>query len=130
MMRRYDPAMRTVNSTEGRLESMPQRATRAADLLRTRVEVRRSAQNQILLETMNKRAETQLQLQKTVEGLSVVAISYYAVSLVSYIAYPLTGPLGLSKGMLTALVALPVVLVVWLMVRRIRHHVEDAGPDL
>lgn len=130
MMRRYDPAMRTVNSTEGRLESMTQRATRAADLLRTRVEVRRSAQNQILLETMNKRAETQLQLQKTVEGLSVVAISYYAVSLVSYIAYPLTGPLGLSKGMLTALVALPVVLVVWLMVRRIRHHVEDTGPDL
>ncbi|MCT4558909.1 MAG: DUF3422 domain-containing protein [Pelagimonas sp.] len=130
MMRRYDPAMRTVNSSQRRLDSMTQRATRAADLLRTRVEVQRSAQNQQLLETMNQRAELQLQLQKTVEGLSVVAISYYAVSLVSYLAYPLATPLGLSKGMLTAIVTLPVVLVVWLMVRRIRHHVEGAGPDL
>lgn len=130
MMRRFDPAMRTVNSSERRLDSMTKRATRAADLLRTRVEVQRSAQNQKLLENMNRRAELQLQLQKTVEGLSVVAISYYAVSLVSYVAYPLAAPLGLSKGMLTALVALPVVLVVWLMIRRIRHHMEDAGPDM
>lgn len=130
MMRRYDPAMRTVKSTERRLETMTQRATRAADLLRTRVEVQRSAQNQKLLENMNQRAELQLQLQKTVEGLSVVAISYYAVSLVSYIAYPLASPLGLSKGELTALVALPVVLVVWLMIRRIRHHMEGGGPDM
>jgi uncharacterized membrane-anchored protein len=79
---------------------------------------------------MNQRSEPQLQLQKTVEWLSVVAISYYAESLVSYLSYPLATPLGLSKGMLTAIVTLPVVLVVWLMVRRIRHHVEGAGPDL
>lgn len=130
MMRRYDPAMRTVKSTERRLESMTHRATRAADLLRTRVEVGRSAQNQQLLESMNKRAELQLQLQKTVEGLSVVAISYYAVSLAGYLLYPLGDMLGISKGMLTALVTLPVVGVVFLMIRRIRHHVEGGGPEL
>lgn len=128
MMRRYDPAMRTVKSAERRLESMTHRATRAADLLRTRVEVGRSAQNQQLLESMDRRAELQLQLQKTVEGLSVVAISYYAVSLAGYLLYPVAAAAGLSKGMLTALVTLPVVLAVWLMIRRIRHHVE--GPDL
>ena len=130
MMRRYDPAMRTVKSTERRLESMTHRATRAADLLRTRVEVGRSAQNQQLLESMNKRAALQLQLQKTVEGLSVVAISYYAVSLAGYLLYPLGDMLGISKGMLTALVTLPVVGVVFLMIRRIRHHVEGGGPEL
>jgi uncharacterized membrane-anchored protein len=130
MMRRYDPAMRTVKSTERRLESMTNRATRAADLLRTRVEVGRSAQNQQLLESMNQRAELQLQLQKTVEGLSVVAISYYAVSLAGYLLYPLTDLFGISKGMLTALTTLPVVGIVWLMIRRIRHHVEKTGPDL
>lgn len=130
MMRRYDPAMRTVKSSEQRLQSMTQRATRAADLLRTRVEVGRSAQNQQLLESMDKRAALQLQLQKTVEGLSVVAISYYAVSLAGYILYPLAELLGMSKGMLTALVTLPVVAVVWLMIRRIRHHMERSGPDL
>ncbi|GGF54184.1 Uncharacterized membrane-anchored protein [Mameliella alba] len=130
MMRRYDPAMRTVKSAERRLESMTNRATRAADLLRTRVEVGRSAQNQQLLESMDKRAELQLQLQKTVEGLSVVAISYYAVSLAGYLMYPVADLLGISKGMMTAILTLPVVAVVWLMIRRIRHHMEGGGPDL
>ncbi len=130
MTRRYDPAMRTVKSAERRLESMTSRATRAADLLRTRVEVGRSAQNQLLLESMNQRAELQLRLQKTVEGLSVVAISYYAVSLASYVLYPVAEWLGLSKGTLTALVALPVVAVVWLMIRRIHKSMEKVGPDL
>jgi len=130
MMRRYDPAMRTVKSSARRLESMTARATRAADLLRTRVEVGRSAQNQRLLESMDRRAELQLRLQHTVEGLSVVAISYYAVSLVSYLLYPVAEALGLSKGTMTAAAVVPVVLVVWLMIRRIRHHVERAGPDL
>jgi uncharacterized membrane-anchored protein len=129
MTRRYDPAMRTVKSTAERLDSMTRRASRAADLLRTRVEVGRSAQNQQLLESMNQRAELQLQLQKTVEGLSVVAISYYAVSLAGYVLYPVAGWLGISKGLMTALVTVPVVLLVWAMIRRIRHAVEKSGPD-
>lgn len=124
MMRRYDPAMRTVESAEQQLTNMAERAMRAGDLLRTRVDVERSAQNQSLLESMDQRARLQLRLQETVEGLSVVAISYYAVSLASYFAYPLTGILGLSKGMLTAALTLPVVVLVWMMVRRIRHSIE------
>lgn len=119
MMRRYDPAMRTVRSALDRLKEMADRARRAGELLRTRVDVERSAQNQSLLESMDKRADLQLRLQKTVEGLSVVAISYYAVSLAGYLLYPLAGALGLSKGMLTALITLPVVGVVWWMIRRI-----------
>ncbi|UWP97445.1 DUF3422 family protein [Aliiroseovarius crassostreae] len=124
MMRRYDPAMRTVESAERQLTAMAQRAKRAGDLLRTRVDVERSAQNQALLESMDKRAQLQLRLQETVEGLSVVAISYYAVSLASYFAYPLASWLGISKGMLTAGLTLPVVALVWMMVRRIRHSIE------
>ena len=123
MQRRYQPAMRTVKSTEARLERLAFRATRAGELLRTRVDVERSAQNQALLASMDRRADMQLRLQHTVEGLSVVAISYYAVSLVSYLLYPLTD-LGVSKGMLTALVTLPVVGAVWWMIRRIREHLE------
>lgn len=130
MMRRYDPAMRTVKSSARRLDQMTARATRAADLLRTRVEVGRSAQNQKLLESMDRRAELQLQLQHTVEGLSVVAISYYALSLVGYVLYPLAEVIGVSKGTLTALAAIPVVLVVWLMIRRIRNGAGGHGPDL
>jgi len=123
MTRRFEPAMRTVKAAETRLERMAARAARAGNLLRTRVDVERSAQNQKLLESMDKRADLQLRLQETVEGFSVVAISYYALSLVSYLAYPLTEPTGLSKGQITALLVLPVVGVVWLVVRRIKKHV-------
>ena len=122
MMRRYEPAMRTVASTERRLDALSSRSIRAANLLRTRVDVERSAQNQGLLTSMDRRSDQQLQLQRTVEGLSVVAISYYAVSLVAYLLYPLGDVVGLSKGMMTALITLPVVTLVWLMLRRIQRH--------
>ncbi|MCK0142410.1 DUF3422 domain-containing protein [Aliiroseovarius sp. F20344] len=120
MMRRYDPAMRTTKSAAAQLENMAGRAARAGELLRTRVDVERAEQNQALLESMDKRAQLQLRLQETVEGLSVVAISYYAVSLAGYLFYPLTDTFGVSKGTLTAALTLPVVLLVWLAVRRIR----------
>ena len=121
MLRRYDPAMRTVRSSHARLQSMADRARRAGELLRTRVDVERSAQNQALLESMDRRADLQLRLQKTVEGLSVVAISYYAVSLAGYLLYPLAGVFGVGKGMITAVITLPVVFAVWWMVRQIRR---------
>jgi len=124
MMRRFDPAMRTVKATEQRLYTMTDRAIRAGDLLRTRVDVDRSAQNQALMESMNHRADLQLRLQKTVEGLSVVAISYYAVNLVVYLIGPLAEPLGISKTTLTAASVLPVVALVWLIVRSIRRSME------
>ena len=124
MMRRYEPAMRTVKSAERRLEAMSRRSIRVANLLRTRVDVERSAQNQALLTSMNTRADLQLRLQRTVEGFSVVAVSYYAVSLVAYLLYPVTQLTGLSKGMLTAIVAAPVVGLVWILLRRIRNTME------
>jgi uncharacterized membrane-anchored protein len=124
MMRRYDPAMRTVKSAEVRLRSMAERAQRAAELLRTRVDVERSAQNQKLLESMDKRADLQLRLQRTVEGLSVVAISYYAVNLAAYAAYPFTEPLGLTHGMTMELLTPVIIVIVWLAIARIRKHID------
>jgi uncharacterized membrane-anchored protein len=124
MARRFDPAMRTVISTERRLQDMARAAQRAGELLRTRVDVERSAQNQKLLESMDRRADLQLRLQKTVEGFSVVAISYYALSLMAYLTAPVAGTLGLEKAVLTALLVPPVVIAVWLVIRRIRRAAE------
>jgi uncharacterized membrane-anchored protein len=124
MMRRYEPAMRTVKSSKERLGAMSSRALRAADLLRPRVDVERSAQNQEILASMDKRSDLQLRLQRTVEGLSVVAVSYYAVSLVAYLVGPASGPLGMSKGLLTALITLPVVALVWWFLSRLRRDAE------
>ena len=128
MMRRFDPAMRTCRSAKLRLDELSARAERAGNLLRTRIDVETQAQNVEVLQAMNRRAAMQLRLQETVEGLSVVAISYYAVSLTAGLLAPLAHLVGLDKGLLAALVTLPVVAGVWIAVRRIRarlgHHGE------
>ena len=124
MMRRYDPAMRTVRSTDSRLKGMGERAQRAAELLRTRVDVERSAQNQDLLASMDRRADLALRLQHTVEGLSVVAISYYAVSLAGYLVAPLAEDWGVDKPWVLAGLTPVVIGLVWIMVRRIRAGVH------
>lgn len=124
MMRRFDPAMRTVTSTQDRLHAMSNRAQRASDLLRTRVDVERSAQNQDLLTSMDRRADLQLRLQKTVEGLSVVAISYYAVNLVLYVLGPLEKIYDVPKVMMGAVATPLVLLAVWMMVQRIHKKMH------
>jgi uncharacterized membrane-anchored protein len=124
MTRRFDPAMRTVKSTEERLRAMAERAIRAGDLLRTRVDVERQSQNQKLLASMDQRADLQLRLQKTVEGLSVVAISYYAVNLVVYTLGPVSDLVGMSKLWLTGISTPVVLLLVWAVIRRIHRKIE------
>ena len=129
MMRRFDPAVRTVSSTQDRLNGQLRRTTRTAELLRTRVDVARSAQNQSLLTSMDRRTGLQLRLQHTVEGLSVIAISYYAVNLLTALLLPLAAALAVSKVQLGAALVLPVVVVVALVIRRIRsglgRHRDD-----
>jgi len=81
LARRLAPAIRTCISTEERQANLSSKLARAADLLRTRVEIEVQNQNRDLLHTMNERGRVQLRLQQTVEGLSVAAISYYVASL-------------------------------------------------
>ena len=131
MMRRFDPAMRTCRSAERRLKELSDRVSRASALLSTRVQVGVEAQNQKLLESMNRRAELQLRLQRTVEGLSVVAISYYAVSLAAYLLAPAAKTIGVEKSTMTALIVVPVVALVWFGLRRIQrlHKASEEKAD-
>ncbi len=78
------------------------------------------AQNQALLASMDKRAALQLRLQQTVEGHSVVAISYYAVSLCACFLAPVAKPAGIDKAWTMAALTPVVLLVVWQMVGKIR----------
>ena len=127
MMRRYDPAMNSCEATRARLETLSQRATRAATLLRTRIDVALEEQNRELLASMNARSATQLRLQETVEGFSVVAISYYAVSLVALLIAPLAKKIGLSGDWTKAAVVVPVLLLVWLFIRRVKARAMRDG---
>lgn len=123
--RRLGPAMATCAATERRLETLATRLARATDLLRTRVDVALEAQNQEVLAGMAERAKAQLRLQQTVEGLSVVAISYYALSVLAKVVEPVATHLfGLEGGLLEAALAPLVVLAVWLGLRRVRRRLE------
>jgi uncharacterized membrane-anchored protein len=46
------------------------------------------------------------------------------VSLAGYLLYPVADALGVSKGMVTAAVTLPVIALVWWMVQRIRKKLH------
>jgi len=126
--RRLGPAMATCESAAERQETLAERAARIGSLLRARVEVGLEHQNRDLLNSMNERARIQVKLQETVEGLSVVAISYYAVGLAGYLFKALeSGGLPLDVGLLTGLSVPVIVGLVWYGVRKARRAVTKRG---
>jgi uncharacterized membrane-anchored protein len=113
--RRMEPAIRTCQSTARRFTLISERVSNAGQLLRTRVDIIIERQNQALLTSMDRRAKMQLRLQETVEGISVVAITYYSAGLVGMIAkaayaagWPINPELavGLSLPFIMAIVIL------------------------
>lgn len=84
--RRFLPAIATCRAVSARQSALSDRIAHATVLLSTRVSVSREKQNQAVLQSMDRRANLQLRLQQTVEGLSVAAITYYIVGLVYYAA--------------------------------------------
>lgn len=122
LARRLAPAMRTCLTTEERQANLSRKLARAANLLRTRVDVEVEQQNRDLLRSMNERTRLQLRLQTTVEGLSVAAISYYVVGLFGYVvkgAHDEGVPVNISVA--TAIFVPVAVLAIWWVVRRIRR---------
>ncbi len=85
LTRRLQPAMRTCRNTEERQADLSRKLSRAAQLLRTRVDTEVEALNSDLLRQMGERVQLQLRLQQTVEGLSVAAITYYIASVVHHV---------------------------------------------
>lgn len=124
MARRFTPAVATCASTSQRLHDLSERVAQACALLSTRVDIAREKQNQMLLESMNRRAKLQLRLQQTVEGLSVAAIVYYVAGLVGYLAKGLKASGARVDADLVVGVSIPVVaaLAVWVLGRARRKH--------
>ncbi len=130
LQRRLEPAIRTCQIAQNRLSMLSERIGNAGQLLRTRVDITLERQNQALLASMNRRAQLQLHMQTTVEGLSVAAISYYTVSLIGYAAKA-----GKSFGLpikpdLVVGISIPVVIVVIALgVRHIRKMVDQVKQE-
>jgi uncharacterized membrane-anchored protein len=126
--RRLSPARSTCEWATRRQDALSQRVSRISNLLRTRVEIEQQQSAQGVLSAMNRRQGLQLQLQATVEGLSVAAITYYVVGLISYVAkgaHAIGWPFTPEA---TAATAIPLVaLAVWLSLRRLHARVLRDG---
>ena len=125
MQRRLTPAMNTCLSTDRRQKILAERIANTNSLLRTRGGIRQEQQNNQILQSMNKRAAHQLRLQQAVEGLSVVAISYYLAGLVSYVGKALKAAgLHIDTDLMTG-ISLPVLgLIVWVGLRQLKKNLS------
>jgi len=79
--RRFKPGVRYCSATQQRLEHLSVSVANLGELLQARVQVEVEEQNSSILQSLNARATTQIKIQKAVEGLSIIAISYYLLSL-------------------------------------------------
>lgn len=131
MERRLLPPMSTCLAMARRQDDLSGRVARNSQLLRTRVDIELEKQNQELLGQMNQRARQQLRLQETVEGLSVVAITYYGSQLVHYLVKGLKPVFPeLSAEVATALAIPLVALLATLGLRQIRRRLTREEPLL
>ena len=125
MERRLSPARSTCDWTARRQTALSERVSRMSNLLRTRVEIEQQQSSQELLATMNRRQGLQLQLQSTVEGLSVAAITYYIVGLVHHVVEGLNQhgwPWGVE---ITTAASVPLVaLLVWMFIRHLHEKLS------
>ncbi len=128
MQRRLQPGMRTCEAIRRRQEELSARVARNSQLLRTRVDIELERQNQELLGQLNQRAQIQLRLQQTVEGLSVVVLTYYGSQLVHQLAKASVAVHHMSTDLITA-VSIPVIAVlVALGTQRMRKKLAKEAP--
>jgi len=123
--RRFEPALRTTANITRRQDHLSARIARVVSLARTRVEVSLQTQHRTQLEAMARRARLQLRLQRTVEGLSVMAISYYAIGILGYL-------MGgwVSSGSLKVLISItsPLLLLgIWYLLRTYRRKLMEGA---
>lgn len=118
---RMDPAMATCAALQNRLNALTDRLTRATELLNTKVSIEIHKQNQDALKAISSTSVSQYKLQSTVEGLSTIAITYYALGVIGYVLAGMQLGALPSKSLLLAIAAPFVLALTWLAMRHIRH---------
>lgn len=126
LSRRQTPAIHTCTATQARQENLSRKLSRAAQLLRTRIEIELESQNGDVLRKMNDRTRMQLRLQQTVEGLSIAALTYYITAIFHTIFEGVhTRADWFDPTFATAIIVPFVFLFVAWSLRRIRKHYEE-----
>ena len=119
---RIEPAIATCRAFEKRQAALASKLDRAIGLLNTRIGLDMQMQNRSVLSRISDTAQSQYRLQRTVEGLSVIAISYYALGILSYVLTGAEEVAHFSKPLAVALAAPVVILLVWVGVRMVQRR--------
>lgn len=100
-------------------------ATHLIDLLQTRIQVEIEYQNSLQIQAMADRAAVQVKIQRAVEGFSIIAISYYLLSLVKTGIEALEHA-GIHVDPLVMLACIPIIIfAVFLTVIRVKHALKS-----
>ncbi|HUJ75575.1 MAG TPA: DUF3422 domain-containing protein [bacterium] len=83
---RVAPAVRNYRNFTERSDTLAGQLTSLGNMLRTRVNLSMERQSLATMRAMDRRFGLQLQLQYTVEGLSVIVLTYYLVGLAADVA--------------------------------------------
>ncbi len=119
---RVQPALATCKAMEKRLSALTDKVRRSIELLDARITLSIQTQNRSVLDAISQTGRSQYRLQLTVEGLSIIAISYYALGILGYIFEGLHEVLPFTKGEMLAVSAPVVVLLVFVGIRRLRSR--------
>ena len=123
--RRLAQALHTCQTADAGLSALSLRLQSTTSLLRTRVEVNLQSQNQLLLASVDRRAAAQLRLQRAVEGLSVVVLTYYLANLLKIVLEGTEAAGFAVHATLVVALVLPLLAGgVWWAVRRTKRPEE------
>ena len=124
--RRFKPTVRYCTATEQRLEHLAESVANLGDLLQARVQVEMEEQNSEILKSLNARADAQSKIQRAVEGLSIIAITYYLLSLLK-LGYSGVHLLGVEVSpreamLVMAPLAIGILALIVLRIRKVKEH--------
>lgn len=122
--RRLVPASRTCSVFRQRLTHIAERISGVMHTLDVQIDSRIKTQNLGLMQSMERSTQLQLRLQTLVEGLSVIAAAYYLVGLIAYVSKGVAAfPSGARYEIFVGAITLPVILLIYIFVRHLRHKV-------
>jgi uncharacterized membrane-anchored protein len=124
---RVGPAIRSYRNFIERADVLTIQSTALGNMVRTRVSLSMEEQSLATMQAMNRRVELQVILQRTVEGLSFIVLSYYLTGLAGYVFKALEAlvRLPIQPEVLT-FATIPVWMIgVWFFTRRIKRVVHS-----
>ena len=122
LRQRIDPALATFRAIERRQNILLDQTARGTALLGTRISLDIDTQNRSILETISNTAKSQFKLQRTVEGLSTIAIAYYLLGIVNYASHAIPSDYEHGKSVAMAALAPLLLVAVWLYLNRVQKR--------